>query len=214
MQHLKTKTTLGGKYRIVRVLGHGCFGIKRMVTILFFVLLPTFLFAQAAGRTITRPTKKSQTNIVSPMNSDNGRKESRYNGNTASSSVKIKKSKETTYTNIKYKKDASCNLDIDSVKVTSKYTYLFCKYKVTNIIYINGWYAIEAGAFIRDTSTGKKYSLIKTDNCAILPEKTDIGLSETKSFVLYFQPIPTFTKIIDFEESDSSAWHIFNISLK
>ena len=59
----------------------------------------------------------------------------------------------------------------------------------------------------------RKYVMIKTDNCAISPSRTPIGLNETKHFVLYFPPIPPITKEIDFIECNDSSWKIYGIKL-
>ena len=57
MQHLQPNTTLqGGKYNIERVLGQGGFG--RVIVILFLVLFPVLVMAQASGGQIRRTTNQ------------------------------------------------------------------------------------------------------------------------------------------------------------
>lgn len=57
MQHLQPNTTLqGGKYRIERVLEQGGFG--RVIVILFLVMFPVLVMAQASGGQIRRTTNQ------------------------------------------------------------------------------------------------------------------------------------------------------------
>ena len=57
MHHLQPNTTLqGGKYRIERVLGQGGFG--RVIVILFLVMFPVLVMAQASGGQIRRTTNQ------------------------------------------------------------------------------------------------------------------------------------------------------------
>lgn len=111
-----------------------------------------------------------------------------------------------------YKKTTGCNLIVNSIEITSDFTALHCQYTNTEYNY-GGWYSMDAGAYIRDKSSSKKYVMIKTENCAISPNTTSIELNETKHFVLYFPPIPPNTKEIDFVESNKSSWNIFGIKL-
>jgi len=71
MQHLQPNTTLqGGKNKIERVLGLGGFG--RVFIVLFFILLPVCVMAQASGGQIRRPkptttapsTRRSSTEMT------------------------------------------------------------------------------------------------------------------------------------------------------
>ena len=71
MQHLKPNTTLqGGKYRIERVLGQGGFG--RVLMILFLIMSPVLVMAQASGGQIRRSTQSSNV-IKRPSKSEQGK---------------------------------------------------------------------------------------------------------------------------------------------
>ena len=111
------------------------------------------------------------------------------------------------------RKSGAPHLQIKGVEVCDEYTAIYCQW--TNTKYSpSGWYAIDANAYIRDKSSGKKYLLLTTGNCAISPNTTSIQINETKSFVLYFPAISKDATEIDFVESDKSEWKFYGIKLK
>lgn len=112
--------------------------------------------------------------------------------------------------NIKRKKTSTT--EIRGIEITNEYTAIHMCYK--NARYDNGgWYSINREAYIIDKSTGKKYPLITTKNCAISPHKTNIEKNEVKDFILYFESIPIDTKDINLIESNKSTWNFFGIRL-
>ena len=77
-----------------------------------------------------------------------------------------------------------------------------------------GYYYIDPNTYICDKSTGQKYTLLASTNCAILPEKTSLEKGMTAKFTLTFPAIPKNCKLIDFIEPDSSSWKFYGIKLK
>ena len=64
-------------------------------------------------------------------------------------------------------------------------------------------------------ANGIKHKLIGVEGIAYAPEYTYFSYQgQTKSFKLHFQAVPSGTYSIDFIESPSSAWKIYNIKLK
>lgn len=103
------------------------------------------------------------------------------------------------------------DLAIKGVEISNEFTALHLYW--LNTKYENGYYYISRDAYIRDKSTGKKYQLIATENCAVDPLRTPLGKGESSSFTLYFKAIPSDTKEIDFIESADSKWKFYGIKL-
>ena len=163
-----------------------------------------------AGQNLSGKVKSAKNYVyyITCSNKDDSNYSNNFN---RSKSITTNHTKGKTY-RTSYRKMAGCDLVVNKIEISSDYTALYCQY--TNTEYdAGGWYAMDAGAFIRDKSSGKKYVMTKTDNCAISPSRTPIGLNETKHFVLYFPPIPPITKEIDFIECNDSSWKIYGIKL-
>ena len=104
-------------------------------------------------------------------------------------------------------------VEIYAVEVTAKYTAIYMSW--TNTQYNPGWYNIQKDSYIVDKNTGKKYSLLKTENCEIAPKKSDIRYGETEEFVLYFPALPASVTSIDLcEPSTSSSWKFYGIRIQ
>lgn len=104
-------------------------------------------------------------------------------------------------------------VEIYAIEVTSSYTAIYMSW--TNTQYNPGWYNINKDTYIIDKNTGKKYTLVKTENCEIAPRTTSIGYNSTKDFVLYFPSIPTNVSSIDLcEPSTSSSWKFYGIRIQ
>lgn len=104
-------------------------------------------------------------------------------------------------------------VEIFGVEVTSKGTAIYMSWRNTQ--YTGGWYNIDKNTYILDKTTGKKYTLITTENCAIAPNKTSIELGQTKEFVLYFPALPSSVSSIDLcEPSTTSSWKFYGIKIK
>lgn len=98
------------------------------------------------------------------------------------------------------------------IEMTEESTVIYMQY--TNTKYDKGgWYSISPDAYIRDKSTGKRYSLLTTQNCALSPASTSIEKGQTNTFTLIFPALPEGTKKIDFVESEDSTWKFYNIEL-
>lgn len=111
------------------------------------------------------------------------------------------------------RKNRAPQLHIKGVEVSDEYTAIYCQW--TNTEYSpSGWYSIDANAYIREKSSGKKHLLLTTENCSISPNTTSIQINETKNFVLYFPTISKDATEIDFVESDESEWKFYGIKLK
>lgn len=104
-------------------------------------------------------------------------------------------------------------ININQVIKTDEYTAIYATYS-NNIIDKDGWYAIYGNSYIRDRSTGRRYPLVATTNCAVMPLKTTIRKGKTAHFILYYPPIPRDTSLIDFIDSDDSNWKCYGIELK
>lgn len=115
-----------------------------------------------------------------------------------------------TYPTIRKKGDS--DMQIQGVEICDEFTALHLFWNNTK--YDNGYYTIERDAYIRNKSTGKKYRLIATENCAISPQKTPLEKGGVTSFTLYFESIPQDTKEIDFIESNKSNWKYYGIKLE
>ena len=105
-------------------------------------------------------------------------------------------------------------MQIQGVEICDEFRALHLFWNNTK--YDNGYYTIERDAYIRNKSTGKKYRLIATENCAILQVN---GYGSTyidgkTRFQLYFPQLPSATTMIDFIESNESEWKIYGINLK
>lgn len=109
-------------------------------------------------------------------------------------------------------KHGDTDLEIKGVEISNEFTALHLYW--LNTKYENGYYYISRDAYIRDKSTGKKYQLIATENCAVDPLRTNLDKGESASFTLYFKAIPSDTKEIDFIESADSNWKFYGIKLR
>lgn len=109
------------------------------------------------------------------------------------------------------KKSGDSDMQIRGIEICDEFTALHLYWHNTQ--YDDGYYTIEREAYIRDKSTGKKYKLIATENCAISPRKTSLDKGDVTSFTLYFESIPQNTKEIDFIESNKSNWKYYGIKL-
>lgn len=99
------------------------------------------------------------------------------------------------------------------IEMTEESTVIYMQY--TNTKYdTGGWYSISPDSYIRDKSTGKKYSLLTAQNCALSPRSTPIEKGKTNTFTLIFPALPEGTKKIDFVESEDSTWKFYNIDLQ
>ena len=104
------------------------------------------------------------------------------------------------------------SLVITDIEISSAYTALHCQY--TNKEYdLGGRYSIDPNTYICDKTSGKKYVLNNTHNCAVSPQTTPIKYQQVSKFILYFPSIPYTTKEIDFIESPNSTWNIKGIKL-
>ncbi len=107
----------------------------------------------------------------------------------------------------------SDRLKVLSVKITPQETILTLSdhnMRTDGMAY--AWIQIDANSYI--VANGKEYRLNKAEGIEISPNKTYFSyVGETKTFKLYFPPIPTYTKSIDFIESESSGWKIYGIQL-
>lgn len=101
-------------------------------------------------------------------------------------------------------------LSITSVMADANETVL--SFSSTNNL-SGGWMNISKDAYI--LANGIKYKLIGVEDIAYAPEYTYFSYQgQTKSFKLHFQAVPSGTYSIDFIESPSSSWKIYNIKLK
>ena len=124
----------------------------------------------------------------------------------------IENSYNEVYPNPSIRKNGAPQMLIKGIELSNEYTAIYFQWTNTEFN-PSGWYAIERDAYIRDKSTGKKYTLLATDNCGVSPNPTPIRMGETKNFTLYFPAISKDSKEIDFIESDKSDWKYYGIKL-
>ena len=75
------------------------------------------------------------------------------------------------------------------------------------------WCAIERGAFIK--SSGKKLQMLKADNIAISPYRTEFkNPGERLKFALTFPPLPSNAKSFSIEEPIKDGWKFKDIQIK
>ena len=100
------------------------------------------------------------------------------------------------------------NLILDSVVNNGSYTKLITTYE-------NGWFSINNNSYLVDLNTNKNYKLIKTEKITISPNKTTIGINESKSFSLFFEKLPETCRQFHFIENElaSDNFKILNICL-
>lgn len=105
------------------------------------------------------------------------------------------------------------NLILDSVVINESYTKLIITY--TNTTYEDGWFSINNNSYIVDLKTDKTYKLKKTEKITISPNKTTIGINESKTFNLFFEKIPETCRQFHFIENElaSDNFKILNICL-
>lgn len=104
-------------------------------------------------------------------------------------------------------------VEIYGIEITSKGTAIYMSWRNTE--YDDGWYNIDKNTYILDKTTGKKYTLVTTENCEIAPKKTKIGYGQTKEFVLYFPALPASVSTIDLcEPTSTSSWKFYGIRIK
>ena len=103
------------------------------------------------------------------------------------------------------------SVKIYGIEITENYTAVHMSW--TNTEYKDGWYCVDKGMYIYIPTTGKKYPLKTTDNCAIKPQQTKIAYGQTKAFALDFESIPAETSIVDIIEPGSDGWRFYRIKL-
>lgn len=104
-------------------------------------------------------------------------------------------------------------VEIFGIEITSKGTAIYMSWRNTQ--YRDGWYNIDKNTYILDKTTGKKYTLLRTENCAIAPNKTSLDLGKTTEFVLYFPALPASVSSIDLcEPVATSNWKFYGIKIQ
>lgn len=114
--------------------------------------------------------------------------------------------------NPKIARRGDTQVNIISVEITSERTAIRMSWKNTQ--YSPGWYNINKNTYIQDKTSGEKYTLVTTDNCALAPGETSIAYGETKEFVLFFPALPTTVTTIDLCEPGSSSWKFYGIRIQ
>lgn len=145
-------------------------------------------------------------------NSPSGNGESNYGGNAHSDKTSYFSGK--TYNNPSIRTNCSNNTKILSVTLEDNRTIV--KMSDNNRTRNGGyytWMTIDPNTYIK--VNGKKYSLTRAEGIAISPNRTSFSYEgETKTFTLYFPPIPKTTTSMDLIESITSEWKFYGIQLK
>lgn len=119
-----------------------------------------------------------------------------------------------SYKNPVVKKNYAHNLKVVSVSIQTNQTILTLS---DNNQASDGdfyeWISLDKNSYI--VADGQKYTLKKAIGIALSPDKTYFSYAgESKTFSLYFPPIPDNTTSIDFVENEDSEWKLYGIQLK
>lgn len=118
-----------------------------------------------------------------------------------------------TYNNPYINRNLSNSLQVLSVKIQDNQTVITFSVNNKTENGYHQWLTIDKNAYI--VANGQRYTLIKTDEIAIAPNKTYFSYAgETKTFTLYFPAIPKNTTSIDFIETEDSDWRLYGIQLR
>lgn len=109
--------------------------------------------------------------------------------------------------------NCSWNTKVLSIRLSKDYTIVTLS--DNNLSRDGGYYSwmtIDPQTYI--LANGQKYKLIKAEGIALSPSLTYFShAGETKTFTLYFPPIPQTTSSIDLIESMTSEWRFYGIKL-
>ena len=109
--------------------------------------------------------------------------------------------------------NCSWNTKVLSIRLSKDYTIVTLS--DNNLSRDGGYYSwmtIDPQTYI--LANGQKYKLIKAEANALSPSLTYFShAGETKTFTLYFPPIPQTTSSIDLIESMTSEWRFYGIKL-
>lgn len=147
---------------------------------------------------LLREKEKSQTN------------NQKYTPNNNSSSSSTNIQNEIIHKDNPSYKTLAQNITIKRVIVTNKETIV--ELSVTNRFY-NGWIQIYRNTHLKVGS--EIYDLMDCEGIELAPKKTYISrVGETRSFTLYFLPIPKSTTKMDLIEPGTSDWKFYDIQLQ
>lgn len=105
-------------------------------------------------------------------------------------------------------------LQVEYVEIKPNETVLTFSYNniSANRLHAYGWMNMDRNCHI--IANGIQYKLTRAEGIKIAPDKTEFSFAgETKTFKLYFPAISTHTTTIDFVESASSNWQLYEIDL-
>ena len=107
-------------------------------------------------------------------------------------------------------KYSSSNVSVYGLELAQNYTAIFVVLRNNNSS--DTYYNISEGTYIVDKNTGKRYSLIRTENCPMAPQYKTVRPGEIADIILYFQPLPSNASSIDLYES-ADGWRFENIKI-
>ena len=109
--------------------------------------------------------------------------------------------------------NCSWNTKVLSIRLSKDYTIVtLSDNNLTRDGGYYSWMTIDPQTYI--LANGQKYKLIKAEGIALSPSLTYFShAGETKTFTLYFPPIPQTTSSIDLIESMTSEWRFYGIKL-
>ncbi|MCQ2310504.1 MAG: toll/interleukin-1 receptor domain-containing protein [Paludibacteraceae bacterium] len=108
--------------------------------------------------------------------------------------------------------DAKKDLSLRAISYDTTST-LKLYFRYTNHQFFNGWMQIDSSAYIQNTYTKEKYLIGDLDNCTFSPQQTSVDMGDYNDFVVYFYNIPDTLTKINFLESDTSQWKMYEIDL-
>lgn len=109
--------------------------------------------------------------------------------------------------------NCSWNTKVLSIRLSKDYTIVtLSDNNLTRDGGYYSWMTIDPQTYI--LANGQKYKLIKAEGIALSPSLTYFShAGETKTFTLYFPPIPQTTSSIDLIESMTSEWRFYGIKI-
>ena len=76
------------------------------------------------------------------------------------------------------------------------------------------WINIDKGTYVLDRTTGKKYTLMTTENISVAPARSGLPVGYQAEFTLYFPALPANVRVVDLCEPSDSGWKFKGIRIQ
>lgn len=87
-------------------------------------------------------------------------------------------------------------------------------FRWNNEQYVGGWMQINREARIEDPVEETRYGVRWLTDCCFAPDTTQVAWGTSHDFVLHFPAVSANTNVVNFQESDTSCWKVWGISLR